>query len=146
VGLELWRMIQEAVSEGIAGRVWLADLHVQCAFVLFRVEFDVFRRTFKRISGLSQISSSCDTWNWGSSVSIVSDYRLDDWGSIPGRGYDFSSSLCVQTSSEAHPASCPVGTAGSIPGVKRGWVVMLTTHPHLAPRSGTSRSYTSLPP
>jgi hypothetical protein len=46
----------------------------------------------------------------GSSVSIVSDYRLDDRGSIPGRGKGFSSSLFVQTSSEAHPASYPMGT------------------------------------
>jgi hypothetical protein len=29
---------------------------------------------------------------------------------------DFSSSLCVQTSSEAHPASYPVGTGGPYPG------------------------------
>jgi hypothetical protein len=27
--------------------------------------------------------------NYGSSVSTVSDYRLDDWGSIPGRGKGF---------------------------------------------------------
>jgi hypothetical protein len=31
----------------------------------------------------------------GSTVIIVSDYRLEDQGSIPGRGKDFSSSLCV---------------------------------------------------
>jgi hypothetical protein len=27
--------------------------------------------------------------SWGSSVSIVSDYRLDDQGSIPGKGKGF---------------------------------------------------------
>jgi hypothetical protein len=32
------------------------------------------------------------------------------------------------------------------PGAKRGRVVTLTTHPHLLPRSRTSRSYTSPPP
>jgi hypothetical protein len=32
------------------------------------------------------------------------------------------------------------------PGVKRGRDVMLTTHPHLIPRSWMSRSYTSSPP
>jgi hypothetical protein len=32
------------------------------------------------------------------------------------------------------------------PGVKRGWCVMLTTHPHLVPRSWMSRSYISSPP
>jgi hypothetical protein len=31
---------------------------------------------------------------------------------------DFSSSLCVQTGSGAHPASCKLGTGGSFPGAK----------------------------
>jgi hypothetical protein len=48
--------------------------------------------------------------SWGSSVSIVSDYSLDDRGSISGKGKGLSSSLCVQTSSEIHPASCPMDT------------------------------------
>jgi hypothetical protein len=54
------------------------------------------------------------TWSWGSSVSIVSDYGLD-WTtgvSSPPEAEDFSSSLCVQTGSGAHPASCPTGTGG----------------------------------
>jgi hypothetical protein len=54
----------------------------------------------------------------GSSVSIVSDYGLDDRGSIPDRAEDFSSSLCVQTGSGAHPACCTMGTRGSFPGGK----------------------------
>jgi hypothetical protein len=32
------------------------------------------------------------------------------------------------------------------PGVKHGWVMTLTTHPHLVLRSSMSRSYTSFPP
>jgi hypothetical protein len=40
-----------------------------------------------------------------SSVGVLSDYKLDDWGLIPSTGKDFSSSICVQTSSEAHPVS-----------------------------------------
>jgi hypothetical protein len=48
----------------------------------------------------------------GSSGSIVSDYGLDDRGSIPGGG------LCVQTGSGAHPASCTMGTGGPFPGGK----------------------------
>jgi hypothetical protein len=51
----------------------------------------------------------------GSSGSIVSDYGLDDRGSIPDRGRGF---FCVQTGSEAHPASYPVGTGGPFPGDK----------------------------
>jgi len=48
---------------------------------------------------------------------------------------DSSSSLCVQTGSEAHPASCTMGTGGPFPGVNRGLGVTLTTHPHLVLRS-----------
>jgi hypothetical protein len=49
-----------------------------------------------------------------SSHSIVSDYRLDGRGWIPSRGKGFSSSLCVQTGSEAHLAY-PMGTGGPFP-------------------------------
>jgi hypothetical protein len=56
----------------------------------------------------------------GSSVSIVSGYGLDD-RTISGfdprqRRKDFSSSLCVQTGSEAHPASFQMGTVGPFHG------------------------------
>jgi hypothetical protein len=59
----------------------------------------------------------------GSSVSIglVSGYGLDDWV-IEVRSWaeakDFSSILCVKTSSGAHPASCTMGTGGPFPGGK----------------------------
>jgi hypothetical protein len=49
----------------------------------------------------------------GSSGSIVSDYGLDDrviGVRSPAGVNDFSSILCVQTGSGAHPASCPMGT------------------------------------
>jgi hypothetical protein len=36
---------------------------------------------------------------------------------------------CVQTISEAHPASYPKGAWGPFPGVKRGRGVTLTTYP-----------------
>jgi hypothetical protein len=44
----------------------------------------------------------------GSSISIVSGYGLDDQAiqiRSPAEAKDFSSSLCVQTGSGAHPAS-----------------------------------------
>jgi hypothetical protein len=66
----------------------------------------------------------------GSSGSIVSDYGLNDRAikvRSPAGAKDFSSSLCVQTGSEAHPASCTMGTGGPFPGAKRGRGV--TTHP-----------------
>jgi hypothetical protein len=48
---------------------------------------------------------------------------------FPAEAKDFSASLCVQTSFEAHPASYPMGNGGPFPGVKRGRDVTLTTHP-----------------
>jgi hypothetical protein len=66
----------------------------------------------------------------GSSVSIMSDYGLDDWAigvRSPAGAKEFFSNLCVQTGSEAHPASCTMGTGGPIPGANRGQGVMLTT-------------------
>jgi hypothetical protein len=51
----------------------------------------------------------------------VSGYRLDDRAievRCPAGTKDFSSSLCVQTGSGAHPASCTMGTGGPFPGVK----------------------------
>jgi hypothetical protein len=49
-----------------------------------------------------------------SSGSIVSDYGLDDRANgvrSPAGAKDFSSILCVQTGSEAHPP-CTMGTGG----------------------------------
>jgi hypothetical protein len=63
-------------------------------------------------------------WKTGepvSSVSIVSGYGLDDRGievRFPPGARDFSSNLCVQTGSGAHPASCTMGTGGPFPGGK----------------------------
>jgi hypothetical protein len=51
----------------------------------------------------------------------VSGYGLNDRAidvRSPAGAKDFSSILCVQTGSEAHPASCPVGTGGPFPGGK----------------------------
>jgi hypothetical protein len=64
----------------------------------------------------------------------VSDYELDNRVievRSPTGAEDFSSSPCVQTGSEAHPVSYPMGTVGPFPGGKRGRGVTLTTHPHL---------------
>jgi hypothetical protein len=56
-----------------------------------------------------------------SSGSIVSDYGLDDRAigvRSPTEAKEFSSILCVQTGSGAHPASCTMGTEGPFPGAK----------------------------
>jgi hypothetical protein len=63
---------------------------------------------------------------------MYSDYGLDDRAievRSPAGGKDFSSNLCVQTGSGAHPASCTMVTGGPFPGAKRGRGVTLTTRP-----------------
>jgi hypothetical protein len=63
---------------------------------------------------------------------IVSDYGLDDRAikvRSPAGAKDFSSNLRVQTGSEAHPDSCPMGTGVPFPGAKPGRGVTLTTTP-----------------
>jgi hypothetical protein len=57
----------------------------------------------------------------GSPVSIVSGYGLVNQTievRSPAEGKDFSSIYCVQTGSEAHPASCTMGTGGPFHGAK----------------------------
>jgi hypothetical protein len=89
-----------------------------------------------------------------SSVSIVSDYGLDDRAiEIRSQAWakDFSSSLCVQTGSEAHPASCTMGTRGkarpgrdtddSPPSRGQEWV---GTIPPLPPSASMACSGTAL--
>jgi hypothetical protein len=52
---------------------------------------------------------------------IVSDYGLDDRAigfRSPARAKNFSSVLCVQIGSGAHPVFCPMGTGGPFPGGK----------------------------
>jgi hypothetical protein len=51
----------------------------------------------------------------GSSISVQT--RLDDQGSVPGRGNDgiFSLHHCIQTSPGTHPTSCAVGTGRLLP-------------------------------
>jgi hypothetical protein len=56
-------------------------------------------------------------WSQCSSVSIVSGYGLEDRAlevRSPAEARGFSSNLCVQTSSEAHSASCPMGTGAKL--------------------------------
>jgi hypothetical protein len=100
-------------------RVYLCMCH--CCTEQFR---DLHQLYCKFTSGCSDISRSFTFSNFvsyvclwgsrGSSGSVVSDYGLDD-RAIEVRsptGADFSSSPCVQTGSEAHPASYPMGTGG----------------------------------
>jgi hypothetical protein len=56
-----------------------------------------------------------------SSAGIALGYGLDDWGSrvrFPVGTGNFSLHYRVQNGSGAHPASSPMGTRGSFPGVR----------------------------
>jgi hypothetical protein len=63
----------------------------------------------------------------------------------PAKAKDFYSSLCVQTGSGAHPASCPMGTGESFPGGKARPERDADHSPHLVPSSRTGSSYISSP-
>jgi hypothetical protein len=63
----------------------------------------------------------------------------------PAEPKDFSSSLCVQTGSGTHPASCTIGTGGRFPGAKARPGRNADHSPHLMPRFWMSRSYTASP-
>jgi hypothetical protein len=56
--------------------------------------------------------------SWGSSVGVVSHYRLDEQGSIPSRAKGHSLQPVSRPALEAHPASYPMGTGDPFPGGK----------------------------
>jgi hypothetical protein len=85
--------------------------------------------------------------NWSNSVSIVSDYELEDRAiGVRSPAKNLSSSLCAQTGSEVHPVFCPMGTGGPFPGVKAPAGRDADHTPYPVPRSKMSRSYTYSPP
>jgi hypothetical protein len=92
---------------------------------------------------------SHSTLSWTSCTHLsCSQSRLYDGAPcvrFPAVTKDFSSSLCVQTSSEAHPAFCPVGTWDTFPGGKARPGRGADYSHHLVPRSRMSRSYSPLP-
>jgi hypothetical protein len=79
---------------------------------------------------------------------LNTDWTTGRSGFDPRQRQKKSFSLCVQTGSEAHPASCPKGTGGGVfsPRVKRGWGVTLTTDTRLVSRSRMRRRYNPSPP
>jgi hypothetical protein len=74
---------------------------------------------------------------WGTSVSIVSDYILDGRGSVPVRGKEFYT--------EAHSASYPMGSGGSLPGCKASPGSDVDHSPSSSAEVKMSRNYNSLP-
>jgi hypothetical protein len=70
--------------------------------VVGRLKWIMFMSTtFTELGYLSQYSMTTD-WTTG----VLS----------PAKEKEFSCDFCVQNSSEAHPASCTMGTRGSLPG------------------------------
>jgi hypothetical protein len=89
-----------------------------------------------------RIILKCNVVKWGVSVRIDSSGLEFDPVLTSSSRFDprqrqdyFSSNLCVQTCSGAHPASFPVDTGDLSLGVKRARCVTLTTHPYIVPRS-----------
>jgi hypothetical protein len=67
---------------------------------------------------------------------LAMDWTTRRWGLDPRqRRKDFSSNLCVQTGSGAHPASCSMGTGGPFPGGKSRPGRDAVHSPHLMPMS-----------
>jgi hypothetical protein len=112
------------------------------------VQLDSFLQTLRKCPLLTNIITIHVYRNRGSSVNIVSDYGLEDRAigdRSPAGAKDFFSSVCVQAGFGAHPASCPKGTGGPFPGVKRGRGVTLTTPPpHIVPSASMACSGTAL--
>jgi hypothetical protein len=79
----------------------------------------------------------------------VSDYRLDDLGSIPSRSRGFFFAIASVSRPALRTTQPPIPVQwvlGVLSGkVKPGRGVTLITHPHLVPRSRMSRSYISCP-
>jgi hypothetical protein len=103
-------------------------------------------------SGTFMINSSVLLAFLGAGVAQSVQCLATDWTTgrsrfDPRQGRkDFSSNLCVQTGSGAHPASCTMGIGGPFPGGKTRPGHDADRSPHLMPRSWLSRSYTSSPP
>jgi hypothetical protein len=70
---------------------------------------------------MSLLLSPWEAGSRGSSGSIITGYGLDGRVSevrSSAEARDFSSDLCIQNGSGAHPASCTMGTGGPFPGGK----------------------------
>jgi hypothetical protein len=83
-----------------------------------------------------------------SSVGIALGYGLDDRGSrfrFPAEAGNFSLHHCVQNGSEAHPASCPMGTRGSFHGGVKLPGREADSQLHLVSRSRTREAILPLP-
>jgi hypothetical protein len=116
---------KRGTSMNLCMKITILEAILYCEFfnflplILLHVRFP-WRRGIGALSRNNGIVQHCYR-SRVSSGSIVSDYGLDDRAIgvlSPTGAKDFSSTLCVQTGSEAHPASCTMGTGGLFPGGK----------------------------
>jgi hypothetical protein len=121
------------------------ELEISQFITLFTRSYNLTGASWIRFTVSHHISWRHILISRGSSVSIVSGYVLDNraievWSLAEAK--DFSCSLCVQTLSGAHPATCTMGNGSPLP-----WLGRDAHHsPHLVPRSRMNRSYISSPP
>jgi hypothetical protein len=96
--------------------------------------------SFHQPNTVQYLTYSNNLWNW------LRTGRPDDRSSIPGRGKGFF--LLPLSRPALGPTQPPVQWVPGVlsPGLKCCRGVTLTTHPHLMPRSGMSRSYTCSAP
>jgi hypothetical protein len=85
----------------------------------------------KKKKGTYYTNKCSEEQSWGISVSIVSDYRLVDRGSITGRGKGFFFPLASVSRPALRLTQPPIQWVLGVlfPGVTRGRGVTLTTHP-----------------
>jgi hypothetical protein len=134
-----YQMLPLKLSSVSCSSCFYVSYIIKCCNLIFSCIYNVF--VFSYIIIVTHCSRSR-----GSSVSIVSDYGLDNRGLITDRQRIF---LLASASRPAlGPNQTPVQWVPGVLslGVKHGWGVTLTTHPHLVLRSRMSRSYTSFPP
>jgi hypothetical protein len=77
-----------------------------------------------------------------SSVSIVTDYRLDGQGSVPRRDGSFLYSTSRPPPGLGRPATCPTGYKAPFPRVKRP----RCEADHSPPSSTEVKNYEAIPP
>jgi hypothetical protein len=95
-----------------------------------------FYQTFFSLSGVAQSVQCLATDRMTGPSGFDSQHRRKN----------FSSNLCVQTGSEAHPASCTMGTGGPFTVAKERPGRDAYHSPLLVLRSRMSRSYNFSPP
>jgi hypothetical protein len=116
----MWGIENGPVSGQSFNNIWPQPIGKICTIGLYdnRVLRRIFGPKRKKVgAGVAQ-SVWCLTTNWTARIRS------------PTEAKEFSSSLCVQTDSGAHPSSCPMGTGGPFPGEKERFQgVTLITHP-----------------